>query len=361
MKDQLRLLAVICCTHFFLTSCAQEPNRTVAPNNSFIDYMGRVKVGDTATELYWSGTSVSLTFEGTSLKAMLEDEKGSNYFYVLVDDKEPLKIKIDTGKHDYDLLRGLSKGKHTVTLSKLTEGTMGKTLFYGFTVSGNTKLLPAVPKAHTMEYYGNSITSGYSADDEAGDRGDAQYFNHYHTYAALTARHLGARYHCISKSGIGFMVSWFPIIMPEMYERTDPNDSNSHWDFASFTPEVVVVDLGQNDSWLIKKTQHPQFLARFGETAPDSAAIVSAYKKWIMLLRNKYPSAFIVCTLGSMDVTEAGSPWPAYVSAAVNELNDKQIATLYFPYKNGRGHPKRKDHALMAESLEQFIKQQLHW
>jgi hypothetical protein len=31
----------------------------------------------------------------------------------------------------------------------------------------------------------------------------------------------------------------------------DPVDSTSKWDFSGYTPDVVVINLFQNDSWLV--------------------------------------------------------------------------------------------------------------
>jgi hypothetical protein len=55
------------------------------------------------------------------------------------------------------------------------------------------------------------------------------------------------------------MLSWFPLIMPEMYDRADPTDSTSKWDFSKYTPDVVVINLFQNDSWLARRHDFPEF------------------------------------------------------------------------------------------------------
>ena len=71
------------------------------------------------------------------------------------------------------------------------------------------------------------------------DSPNGYYENNYDAYAAITARHFNAQYHCTSKSGIGIMVSWFPLIMPEMYNRLDPTDSTSKWDFSKYTRTLL--------------------------------------------------------------------------------------------------------------------------
>ena len=46
-------------------------------------------------------------------------------------------------------------------------------------------------------------------------------------------------------------VSWDSLIMPEIYDRLVPTDSKSKWDFSLYRPDIVVVNLFQNDSWLV--------------------------------------------------------------------------------------------------------------
>lgn len=324
--------------------------------------MGRTTVDRDATIIYWSGSSVTLNFEGTELKAVMKDEHSRNYFNIIIDNKVIKRLRPDSVQQTYTLAANLGKGKHTVHIYKLTEGTMGKTWFYGFELSTGSKVLnpPPVPKKR-IEFYGNSITSGYSLEDTMGDSGAAQYYNNYLSYASLTARHYNAAYHCISKSGIGVMVSWFPVIMPELYDRTDPDDPNKKWDFGKYRPDVVVIDLCQNDSWLVNKPNHAQFKARFGTTPPDEQAIVQSYSSFVQKIRSKYPTAYIICTLGSMDATKEGSPWPGYILKATKQLKDKKVLTHFFAYNRTSAHPKAKEQAAMAKSLIAFIDKNVQW
>jgi len=273
------------------------------------------------------------------------------------------KIKPDTIKTGYVLASGLSKGKHTVQLFKLTDNTT-ITSFYGFELNdGATVLKSSRQGKRKIEFYGNSITAGHGVDvpDGQNDSGAPEFFNNYLTYAARTARHYNAQYSCISRSGIGVMLSWFPIIMPEMYDRLNPGDSNSKWDFSKFTPDVVVINLFQNDSWLINNPEHEQFKARFGTTRPDENEIVKAYQNLVLKIRGKYPKASIICALGSMDATQKGSPWPGYIKAAVKGLADPKIYTHFFAFKDTPGHPKVAEQKLMADDLIGFIDKNITW
>ncbi len=330
-------------------------------NDEHIAITGRVQRGDSVT-MYWSATSVKVRFKGSLLKAHLRDERGKNYFNVVIDGDSVRYIKLDSVKQYYTLASGLPEGEHTVELVKGTEWDRGRTWFYGMQVmDGELKAAPPEPK-RTIEFFGNSITAGYAIDDvTGGDSPDSSYTNNYHTYAAITARHFDAALYCTVKSGIGITVSWFPLIMPEMYGRLDPSDSASQWDFKKVTPDVVVVNLMQNDSWLVKMPDHPSFIQRFGTTPPDAQTIMSAYEGFIGNLRQRYPEAHIICALGSMDATRKGSPWPTYVEEVVGRFKDPKIHTLFFPFTEKPGHPRRDDNRTMADQLIAFIEKNIQW
>ena len=239
-----------------------------------------------------------------------------------------ISVHTDTVKKTYLLASGLSNKTHKVQFFKRTEWAMGKTWFYGFETSAKTKLLQPPPLPNRkIEFYGNSITCGYAMEDSSGNDSWHGYFeNNYMTYAALTARHFNAQYHCIGKSGVGIMLSWFPLIMPEMYDRLDA-----------------------------------KFKHRFGKTAPDESFIIDSYKKFVQTIRSKYPNASIICALGNMDATRKGSAWTGYIEKAVAAINDPKIYTHFFEYKNTGGHPKTNEQQAMANSLIEFIDQKIKW
>lgn len=335
----------------------------VKSDDTRIHYMGRIDKSDGATVLSWPGSSISINFTGTGVKAVLKDESGENFYNVIIDGKVTAKIHPDATKKEYTLAEGLPNGKHNLELFKRTEWTMGKTWFYQLIFDDNTKVLPASPtKKHKIEYFGDSITCGYAVEDSTGkDRGTAPYENNYVSYAAITARHFNAEYYCTARSGIGVTISWFPQVMPEMYDLVDGNDNTRKWDFNNYQPDLVIVNLFQNDSWLIKQPNHPEFKARFGATAPAESQIVKAYSDMIKSIRSKYPKAQIICALGSMDAIQTGSPWPGYIDQAIATFNDKKIYTFFFPYKGTPGHPNGKEQQAMANQLISFIDEHVKW
>jgi len=334
----------------------------VPATDSHILYEGRIPFKQDTAELTWPGTSVYISFAGKGISGIFKDADTSNYYNVIIDNTSIQKFHFDTVKQTYVLAADLPYGNHTLQLFKRTEWDKGKTLFYGFAFDNNVNLLspPELPK-RKIEFFGNSITCGYAIEDTVTDSPVGYFENNYDSYAAITARHFNAQYNCTSKSGIGIMISWFPLIMPEMYDRLDPLDSTSKWDFSRYAPDVVVINLFQNDSWLVKMTDNLQFKNRFGTTPPDESFTINAYKNFVQSVRTKYPNAQIICMLGNMDVTKEGSLWPGYVQKAVAQLNDNKIFTFFAPYKNTPGHPKTPEQEALAKALIDFIDQNIKW
>jgi hypothetical protein len=355
-----------------LTACHQNPASSenglrdtvlVAWDDPHILAMGRINTqGPEDAILYWPGTSLTIRFRGEKAEALLEDERGDNYYDVVIDGGNPRLLRMDSVKRWYLLTDSLPEGEHTLQIFKRSEWTRGHTKFYAFRITGRAKLPdPPATFGKVIEFFGNSITAGYAAHDTVDDHPDSTLTDNYVTYAALTARHYHAGYYCTSRSGIGFMISWFPMIMPEMYDRLDPEDPQSKWDFSGVQPGIVVINLGQNDSWLIEDPEYPEFKHRFGNKKPTPRQIMNAYKDFVRKIRAVYPQAQIICALGSMDAVKEGSPWPGYVRTAVKEMNDPAIHTLIFPYLGKDGHPKVEDHKVMADTLIRYIDRNIKW
>jgi lysophospholipase L1-like esterase len=354
---------VLFVTPLFAAALQTQAQSLIKPKDQHIRYEGRIAMTDSTAELSWSATSVSICFSGTRISAVLKDERNDNNYNVVVDGKVFDVIHPDIFKKTYRLAYNLKPGKHTVELFKRTEWAMGKTWFYGFDLYGENKILPPpAEKKHKIEFYGNSITCGYAVEDTTGkDRGTSPYENAWVSYDSITARHFDAELYSISKSGIGVTMSWFPLVMPEMYDRLDATDPYSKWNFAKYKPDLVVINLFQNDCWIVNLPDNEQFKARFGTKPPTAEFIVNAYQKFVATIRAKYPEAKIMCILGSMDATKTGSLWPGYIEKAVVGLGDKNVYTHIIPYKNTNGHPSAKEQQAMADDLIGFIREKTGW
>ncbi|WP_346837084.1 SGNH/GDSL hydrolase family protein [Microbulbifer sp. SAOS-129_SWC] len=326
-------------------------------------YTGRIDFTDgKAPLLSWPGSSVRAHFTGTDLSLWLDDEKGQNYYSVIVDGnaEHPFVLQANKGEQRYEISRALPPGEHTLELYKRTEGEEGATAFKGLELADGGKLLPLPARpAHRMEIYGDSITCGMGNEGANNGRDDlAAEKNNYWAYGSVAARQLGAELHTVCKSGIGIMVSWFPFTMPDYYDQLSAvGDNDSRWDFSQWTPEVVVINLLQNDSWLIDREKRLQ-------PVPGDAQRVQAYVDFVRSIRAKYPHAEIVCALGSMDAT-ATDKWPDYIRSAVkrmrSEFGDHRLDTLFFPFTGYGQHPRIAQHIANGKTLAKFIRAKMDW
>lgn len=335
----------------------------VSPADTRLQYVGRVDFADRAApKISWPGTSIAGRFTGTRLAITLDDQHGRNFFNVFIDGDlaRPFIVQAAKGSQTYVVADGLKPGEHAFLITKRTEGEEGETVFKGLELADGARLLPPPQRLkRRIEFFGDSITSGMgneSPDDGPDHHGKDK--NNFNSYAAITARALEAEMHVVSQSGIGVMISWFPFIMPQFYDQLSAvGDNDSKWDFAQWTPDVVVINLMQNDSWLIDREKRLS-------PAPTDAQRVAAYKAFVGRIRAVYPQAYIVCALGSMDATRPGSKWPGYVSAAVEELRrdgDARIDSVFFDFTGYEPHPRVKHHQANAARLTAFIKQKLGW
>ncbi len=353
------LLGLACVTPLV----AAEPVQWLAADNPNFLYTGRVDFSDRkAPQVSWTGTSIKANFTGTSLAIKLDDQLGKNYFNIFIDGEtqHPYVLEAKKGEQTYIISTALKAGNHSVEIYKRTEGEEGSTAFNGLLLDQDAKLLaPPARPTRRMEIYGDSISTGMG--NEGADNGMDHLLsekNNYWAYGAITARNLNAELHTISQSGIGIMISWFPFIMPQFYDQLSAVGNNdSRWDFSQWTPDLVVVNLLQNDSWLIDREKRLQ-------PVPTDAQRVQAYIDFVRSIRAKYPNAFIICALGSMDAT-ATPKWPGYISAAVERMkkenNDQKLDTIFFDFTGFGGHPRIAQHKANAEKLTAFIKQKMNW
>lgn len=264
----------------------------ISATDARIVYMGRVshRIPDAVTFTY-PGVSIFADFEGTSLR--MQAKPGSGDFMVEIDDQLPYRISFTGQDSILTLAESLPQGIHRARLMYILEGYELKPVFRGFYVDEGCTLAeaPVLPERR-IEFIGNSITCGYGV--ESNDKSDPFTYrteNHFYTYAARTAHALNAQHHAIARSGIGVYrnygapVSGSKDCMPAMYGQVMFTDSTELWDHSRYTPDVVCLNLGTNDT---------------SENKYDVALMEDAYRRFVAHLRDTYPQAKIVLLTGPM-------------------------------------------------------------
>ena len=355
-------LTLLACGFITLAAPVLAATPLITPEHKHYQYTGRIDFTQAdAPLLSWPGSSIKANFSGSYLAIVLNDQRGKNFYNVIIDgdNTSPYVLEAKQGEHTYVISTALADAPHTLEIYKRTEGEEGWTQFKGLRLADNASLLPPHARLkRRMEIYGDSITSGMG--NEGADNGAdhlSSEKNNYLAYGAFAARELNAELHTISQSGIGVMISWFDFIMPQFYDQVNAVGNNdSRWDFSQWTPDVVVINLMQNDSWLIDREKRLQPI-------PSDDERVAHYQNFVSTIRSKYPQAQIICALGSMDATNT-EKWPNYVRQAVANLQakgDSKIDSLFFEFNGYGQHPRVAQHKANGHKLAQFIKQKMAW
>lgn len=341
-------------------------NKLLADNSS-VRPIGRSIFRDGVRYLSWSCSAVEFVFTGTEVCAEIwtdwvRDEPWKTMFQpyaaVFVNGEMSCRFAVKAGTKSYTIYKSDTPKTVTIRIVKLSESAFSKIGIAGLSADG--ELRPTKQPARKMEFIGDSITCGFGIEGKSADeRFSTRTENPCKTYAALTAEHFGAEYDLISWSSIGVYSSSCPEdadkpadgwIMPMLYDYTDIGIDNILgsepvlWDFNSFVPDVIVINLGTNDSSFTKDI--PERTADFKK----------AYAEFLRHIREKNPGSYIICTLGMMGGALGGKLFPA-VDEAVREINDEKIFSLELDEQlaaDGTGcenHPNTVTHRKAAQKL----------
>jgi lysophospholipase L1-like esterase len=322
-------------------------------------FIGRMDQKDAAGPRFaWSGSGVIARFEGTSVGVKLS---GNQQYTVLLDGV--VRPKLLSGSGTTPIAQGLAAGTHVVELYRRTEASLGEAQFLGFDFGTGKVLSPPAAKARRIELVGDSISCGYGnegADMSCPFSADTE--NHYLSYGALAARSVDAELVTVAWSGKGVVCNYGDDAtscvdpFPTFYDRSLPARSDSSWDFSSWQPDAVIVNLGTND---LSTSQDP-----------TQAAFESAYKSFIQHIRGKYANAFILCTNGPMlsgtDLTQARS-YIGNVVKALNDAGDSKVKAFELTPQNsadGYGcdyHPSLATHQKAAMQVTAVLRSTLGW
>lgn len=353
----------------------------VNASNTNIQYSGRYdKTDPNKIVMTYPGVSIKAKFTGTAVDAVFKDyslggTQTTTYFYVIIDNGAPVKLKLLSSQTIYPLATGLAAGTHTVELFKITESSVGKCEFQGFRVAqGESLVTPDAKPSRRVEFIGNSQTCGYgnevnlTAAQLATMGGFASANeNNYKAWGAITARNLKAEYSCVAASGRGLYMNNSGTTtgtLPLLYDYTLPDQTALTWDHTRYIPDVIVINLGTND-----------FAAEAGGLATvNETTFKTTYVNFVNKLRGYYPSAKIVCSVGVMqsDWYPSGKQhWTriqSYVSSLVTQINTAGDANVFYykmePQAEPYGedwHPSAATHQAMATAMTNYIKTITGW
>lgn len=336
----------------------------IFPDNEMLQYSGRIDFDDSLAPVFVYPCSwIKIKFTGRSCSVIVENHRQywDSYLGYIIDGVQgkveiaqsgtvSLNIPVDNGNSEHELM--VFKRQDSCHIFR----------FLGFELEDGATLKRLEPKPdRRIEVYGDSVSAGEVAEavEYAGKPDpvhNGEYSNGWYSYGWITARKLNAEIHDIAQGGIALLdgTGWFSppdyIGMETVYDKITYNPALSgqkQWDFKKYTPHVVVVAIGQNDS-------HPyDYMAK--EPAGEAAAKWKKhYKAFVNRLREIYPDTVIIL---STTILDHSVNWDRAVDEVCREINDSRV--YHFLYSNNGagtpGHIRIQEAEKMADELSAFI------
>ncbi|MBE2214640.1 MAG: hypothetical protein IAE82_12280 [Opitutaceae bacterium] len=315
-------------------------------------YEGRFDTTDaTAPVVIWQGSRIAVDFEGAVLELRFSDVKGQVFFDATIDGRTT-RVDLREGRDPVGArFGGLGPGRHSLRLFKRSEAAAGTVAFRGVTVTDDAKVhAPAAPGyALRMLFLGDSITVGANNEDGAEDQWDDRAtHNNAKSYARLTADAFVADYCNIAVSGMGICEGYVPFPAKNIWDRVHPSPDSPRADLATWTPDVIFLNYGENDDSFTTS-----------ENRPFPATFTAEYVALVRSVRAAWPQAQIVILRGGMfggsQSERLRGPW----EAAVAELERTDAKVAHFAFEHWTPHhPRAADHAIMADALIAWLRKQ---
>ena len=248
----------------------QEYNLRDLERNRHYRVLGRTDGTVDPLNLFWTGSALQLRLRATELWVILDSSYMifENWVDVMVNGALIQRFMVPRGRSEICLFRGMdSNAVRDVRIVRDTQAMhldpRNSLAVCGLITDGVFEDVPE--PALKLEFIGDSLTSG------EGLTGASDYlewnsgcFSAVHTYGYLVSERLGAEYSILSQSGWGACFSFEGFrkeAMPLYYdqvcgvlrgERNRRKGAFDEWDFASWRPDAVIINLGTNDEMAIE-------------------------------------------------------------------------------------------------------------
>ena len=276
-------------------SSANTSPVVVSVNDPNIHYVGRWnKTQLDLTQGNWNGHYFRTKFTGSSIAILVNQPvllsvslDGEPFRKVNARPEMPIQLNLEP----------LKKRVHSLQIG--SAGQNYRVAFKGLVLDPGANTLPPVVRP-IIEFIGDSITTGtdYNYAWLA-----AEMLGRDHTQIAFSGVALTDGYGCSSKTGME--VQYFRQHNYNSEKKLE--EFSIPWDFSSYTPEMVVILLGQND--------------QCGKAPAES--FIAAYKRLVIGIRGKFPKAPIVM------LRTLGGPYEQQIRTAYHELRKVDPSVHY--------------------------------
>jgi lysophospholipase L1-like esterase len=325
----------------------------VPASDTRFSYEGRFDHANPAGPVViWQASRIHIDFDGDSLDLQFAEAKGQNFFDAEIDGRTTLIAVHENAPPRGMTFRNLGPGRHRLTLFKRSEAAAGTVRFTGIKVGADaTAFAPEPPRYKlAMLFFGDSITAGACNEDGDNDQWeDRATHNNARSYGAFTAAAFSADYRNIAVSGMGIVTGWTEVRAGQIWDRIYPEETSARAKPGKWTPEIVFVNLGENDDSFTKAKGRPFPAEEF----------TNGYVALVQTMRSAYPLAHIVILRGGMyggaQSERLRGPWERAVERL--EKADSRVSHFVFQHWAQR-HPRVSDHRAMADELIAWLKAQ---
>ncbi len=329
-------------------------------DKDFYQYEGRILEKDGVAYLGYTNSYVRFYARGEQVRAYLisnitEDVNMAGLSVFLDDCDEAVnKLVVDKEEAWYDICELPDDKEHLVTIVKITEAAMSHVGLVKLQIENGELLKREFPQRSELkiEFIGDSITCGYGVLGAPEAEYTLRDEDGMLAYAYLAAKELNARARYLSASGHGIYVEYtgdpegnVPKLFPCVNWYIDPTVA---YDYNEYVPDVVVINLGTNDSGHMEK---PEIQEMF----------VKSYVEFLHTIKNAYPETKIICTIGTL--CDIMFDWIEKAIAIYEDEGGKDVYMRRLPYHNVEEdgmacmHPSAITHRKDGERVAGFIKE----
>ena len=275
---------------------------------------GRTGKSHSPLALFWTGAALELNIRGAEAWIEVETDYDTYEVWIdiLVDEAVTQRIMLPKGRSRVCCFRGMNpKESKNVRIIRdtpaMTEKNDKSNILMIRSVLTDGEIEPVLNRMIRIEFIGDSITCGEGCGG-AVDQMDwnSACFSAIDSYPFYIAQALDAEYNVIAQSGWGVVFSYEgkkEEAIPSCYgqicgltggDRARRMGAKQPWDFTSWQPDIIIINLGTNDAQAIEDAG---FNARQTRMRKDFAAgIVSFLKE----LRAMNPNAQIIWAYGML-------------------------------------------------------------
>lgn len=345
----------------------------IIPNSEQFLYNGRIDLSQPEQPLLtYAGCTVETEFTGNKIGIYLINEAmfeycsvgvtvdGIQYKYDLKDSGEEIYIELPVRDE---------REVHTLTVFK-RQAAAHYIRFCGIETEEGAKVTkPQKNYALNIEVFGDSVSAGELCEavyyegscDYPEFKSAGIYDNSYFAYPFILGRKLNARVFDNAQGGIALLDKTGYFCGPETeglvglettYNKMSyvkySREGYSDWDFSCFTPDLIIMAVGQNDH-----NPNPEVI----DSVDYMERWKSKYKDIVNDLRNRYGKPVRVLMILTLLMHDP--KWDKILDDIEREMGDKDIRHFTFTRcgKATPGHPRITEQFEMATELEAYIKE----